>query len=50
MGLKILKNFKKNIYWRINKYSLSHLEELRYIIKSRIETMDKLDVTIKELN
>ena len=42
MGLKILKNFKKNIYWRINKYSLSHSEELRYIIKSRIETMDKL--------
>lgn len=32
MGLKILKNFKKNIYWRINKYSLSHSEELRYII------------------
>ena len=42
MGLKILKNFKKNIYWRINKYSLSHSEELRYIIKSRIETMEKL--------
>ena len=42
MGLKILKNFKKNIYWRINKYSLSHSEELRYIINSRIETMDKL--------
>ena len=42
MGLKILKNFKKNIYWRINKYSLSKSKDLRYIIKSRIETMDKL--------
>ena len=42
MGLKILKNFKKNIYWRINKYSLSYSKELRYIIKSKIETMDKL--------
>ncbi|MDC7955952.1 GT-D fold domain-containing glycosyltransferase [Fusobacterium simiae] len=42
MGLKILKNFKKNIYWRINKYSLLKLKEPRYIIKSRVETMDKL--------
>ena len=42
MGLKILKNFKKNIYWRINKYSLSKSQNMRYIIKSRIETMDKL--------
>lgn len=42
MGLKILKNFKKNIYWRINKYSLSKSKDLRYIIKSRIETMDRL--------
>jgi len=42
VGLKILKNFKKNIYWRINKYSLSKSKDLRYIIKSRIETMDRL--------
>ncbi len=42
MGLKIFKNFKKNIYWRINKYSLSKSQNMRYIIKSRIETMDKL--------
>ncbi|WP_427170136.1 DUF1792 domain-containing protein [Fusobacterium nucleatum] len=42
MGLKILKNFKKNIYWRINKYFLSKSNDLRYIIKSKIETIDKL--------
>lgn len=42
MGLKILKNFKKNIYWRINKYSLSKSKEPRYIIKSKVETMNKL--------
>ncbi len=42
MGLKILKNLKKNIYWRINKYSLANEAKSRFIIKSTLETLDKL--------
>lgn len=42
MGLKIFKVLKKNIYWRINKYLLYTKKEKRYIIKSKLETIEKL--------
>lgn len=42
MGLKIFKVLKKNIYWRINKYKIAHEKEPRYIIKTKLETVDKL--------
>lgn len=42
MKFQFFKIFKKNIYWRINKYQLANQEKPRYIIKSRLETIDKL--------
>lgn len=39
----MLKNIKKNIYWRVNKYLLSkENREQRYIIKNKEETVDKI--------
>lgn len=42
MKIKFLKMLKKNIYWRINKYLLNSQKENRYIIKDKLETLDKL--------
>lgn len=42
MRINFLKILKKNIYWRINKYKISKEKEPRYIIKTKLETLNKL--------
>lgn len=43
MGLKILKNIKKNFYWRLNKFLLSRENKKpRYIIENKEETVKKI--------
>lgn len=43
MRIRIIKNIKKNLYWRLNKYLLSKENRTpRYIIKNKKETVEKI--------
>lgn len=43
MRIRIIKNIKKNLYWRLNKYLLSKENRPpRYIIKDKEETVNKI--------